>query len=225
MKSFTKKEITTPLTLGEKLQVRRIELGYDINTVSKRLNIQKKYISAIEKSDFKNFPSDIYVDNFVKSYIKFLDLNLKYYYNLYLKEKKLFNNIFQQNEEEAKKMRIFPKWFKISPRFFKIILVLLIVLGFVFYMYTETRKIFTKPVLHIYQPINNLVINEYIVDIVGQTHAEADLTINGRRIIVNREGYFQETISLQKGINIIKIMSKKKYSQPNIQFRQVMVND
>lgn len=224
MKSFTHHKINSPLTLGEKLCARRLELCYSLDDVSKALNMQKRYIIALESGDFSNLPSDVYTDNFFKSYIKFLSLNQTHYLKLYNNEKKVYKKI--NNKEKNKTKSFFYKSkIRVSPRFFRFLAVFLILLALGSYIFLETRKIFAIPFLNINEPADNLVISDYIVDVVGQTQPESYLTINGKKIIVNKEGFFTETVSLHKGLNVIEISTKKKYSEPNVKYRQVMVVD
>jgi hypothetical protein len=78
--------------------------------------------------------------------------------------------------------------------------------------------------LKIVEPANSVIINDFVIDVIGETEVGAEVKINGKMIFLNKDGYFRETISLQKGLNLIKITAKKKYSEEKIIYRQIMVD-
>ncbi|MGB9731738.1 helix-turn-helix domain-containing protein [Calditerrivibrio nitroreducens] len=88
--------------LGSILKNRREELGKDIQTVSKELRINQKYLQAIENGDFRSLPSYVHCYGFVKNYIKYLALNEQEMMKLFSQEcpKSIFNpNIKNENTQ------------------------------------------------------------------------------------------------------------------------------
>ncbi|MGC8769092.1 helix-turn-helix domain-containing protein [Calditerrivibrio sp.] len=88
--------------LGSILKNRREELGKDIQTVSKELRINQKYLQAIENGDFRSLPSYVHCYGFVKNYIKYLALNEQEMMELFSQEcpKSIFNpNIKNENTQ------------------------------------------------------------------------------------------------------------------------------
>lgn len=110
-----------------------------------------------------------------------------------------------------------------TPKIFKnIIIASFFFLCFV-YLGVEAKEIFTPPGIEIYSPANNLVINGQLVKIEGKIDLGAKVSINGKSILANNEGFFNEEIGLQPGANIIKISANKKYSKTNVVYRKVLV--
>ncbi|MGC9062408.1 helix-turn-helix domain-containing protein [Calditerrivibrio sp.] len=90
------------INLGSILKNRREELGKDIQTVSKELRINQKYLQAIENGDFRSLPSYVHCYGFVKNYIKYLALNEQEMMKLFSQEcpKSIFNpNIKNENTQ------------------------------------------------------------------------------------------------------------------------------
>lgn len=48
-------------------------------------------------------------------------------------------------------------------------------------------------------------------EITGRAKNAVNLTLNGREISINKEGYFNENIALQAGYNIVTIRARDKF--------------
>ncbi|MBM7632654.1 helix-turn-helix domain-containing protein [Geomicrobium sediminis] len=60
--------------LGQFLQSKREEFGWDLEEVQKRTKIQKRYLLAIESGDYGDLPGAFYARAFIKSYSEALGL-------------------------------------------------------------------------------------------------------------------------------------------------------
>ena len=72
--SIKEKEIYR--NIGSKIQIGRKSSRRKINTISKKLNLSSQYLSWIEEGEIHKFPNYTPVDAFIKSYAKFLDIDL-----------------------------------------------------------------------------------------------------------------------------------------------------
>ena len=61
--------------IGKKFSQRRLELGYSIDQISKKLFINKNYLIAIEKGDYSIFPSKAFAKAYFKKYDAYLGIN------------------------------------------------------------------------------------------------------------------------------------------------------
>jgi len=61
---------------GEKFASRRKELGLSLAKVAAALKIRSAYLKAIEDGDLKKIPSGMYASGYIRSYAKFLDLDI-----------------------------------------------------------------------------------------------------------------------------------------------------
>jgi len=62
--------------IGEKLRMRREQLGLSLKDVEGEIKIRSKYLEALEQEKFDQLPGKAYVKPFLKSYARFLGLDL-----------------------------------------------------------------------------------------------------------------------------------------------------
>lgn len=228
MNAFAQKKIDSIESLGEKLKNHRQEMGLTIIKVANLLNINSRYLRALEEDDYEKLPSEIYTKNIINDYAKFLRLNPISVIALFEKEKQIYNRISKINKTKVKKKTRLNKLLHIflKPQTIKysfIALAFLLVLGYIAF---SINKIFTPPELIITEPFEQSIItSEQSITIAGITEKETELTINNKQILCDENGRFELLMDLQKDLNIIKISSKKKHSNPNIVYRQIIVQE
>jgi len=222
MTGFINKKITKIQTLGEKLHELRKKQGLSQEKVARAININCRYIKLLESDNYKDLPADVYTINILKSYADILNINPNTAVHLYKKEKSLF---FKTQKKATKtKQSKFLNFF-LNPNLIKYFLIFVIIGSVLIYIGWGVNKIISPPKLLILSPENNLITNENIIKIQGQTEKEVDLTINDRSLLCDEQGNFTVDLNLQKGENIIKISAKKKHSKENTVYRTIIVND
>ena len=75
------------------------------------------------------------------------------------------------------------------------------------------------------QPAENLITLENQITIQGYSEKEVSLKINDRPLLSDKQGGFNLTIDLQKGLNIIKISAQKKHSKEQVVYRKIIVSE
>lgn len=96
----------------------------------------------------------------------------------------------------------------------------LIIFGVLVYLGFQINAFARAPILFIDLP-DDLTVEQNTIMITGQTTRDARLFINNQEVIVSDNGYFQEEIYLQTGINILNFKSinrknKTTYAQRKI---------
>lgn len=74
-------------TVGNYLKNLRLNKSISIEEVVRNTNIPRKYIEGIEKEDFSDFPGEVYVKGYIRSYTSFLGGDPEYAIRLYEKKK------------------------------------------------------------------------------------------------------------------------------------------
>ena len=74
-------------------------------------------------------------------------------------------------------------------------------------------KIFSPPVLEISYPLDGSLVSEKQITLRGHSAKEVELIVNNKEIFVDDNGNFETIVDLQKGLNLIKITAKKRYSR------------
>lgn len=223
MIGFAVKKIPPKLTVGEKLKKIREENFYTTKRLAKRLLIHEKYVKAIEAGDYDYLPGEMYTKNFIGSYAKFFKKNSVPFLNQYLEEIKEKRTIYIKTNLEKSSTK--PLVFWGANNLVRNLAISLIIIIFISYIGFEIKKIVTPPELIVYAPQDEQVIRKPTIKIIGKTEKEAKLKINGTIIMPRLDGTFEEEIDLQRGLNIIKISSAKKYSKEKILYRKIIFEE
>lgn len=208
---FIRTTISERESLGEKLAKKRNSLHLDIKDVEKAIKIPSRHIINIEDGNYSKLPPDVYTRGFIKSYAAFLGLNAKKILSIYDKERGLEKKVKMVREPVPKTKPAFKKpKLVITPK--KLILVgsSLLVFAVLFFIGWQIKILTAPPSLTIKSPADNLNVTEDYVYVEGQTDREAELSINDVKIGTDDSGVFKERVSLQDGVNILKIKAKNK---------------
>lgn len=219
---FTTRKVKTIQTLGEKLEEARKALSFSLDEVSKQTNIQKKYLEFLEKGKYHNLPADVYVMGYLKTYAKFLSLDQKEILSLYKKERGIEEKI-KNFKKKKNNLKVHPFPIVITPKTIRFFLVGIVILAVFFYLWYQVSGISRPPELLVFEPTSDKTITEDVIVISGQTEEGANLTINDQPIHTDSSGNFRESISLQRGLNTLKIVSSNKFGKETVIERKIMV--
>jgi len=210
---FKTKEIKTN-TLGDRLKNARESMKMSLWQVSKKTNIPSNYLEYLEGGDYDELPADVYVIAYLKKYAEILNLNIEETIEQFKTEKGITE--VPKNSKSSDGAVITPK---------RLTLVLgIIVIALVFgYFWHQLSYLLNPPSVKITQPAPDLTINERFIEVSGQTESNVYLTINGKEVYVDDRGYFQSVISLESGLNILKIEAKDRFGKTSTIIRRVMV--
>lgn len=192
-----------------------------LKDAAKKLNINYKYLKALEKGEYNKLPTGVYGKNFLREYALFLGLDYNELVKIFKQEKGIYQNPRQQKlfSKQA------AKWhhFLAMPKIVKSGIVIAVTVIFFIYLGFSLKKIISPPNLYVYSPMENFITEKKLVQVSGETEAEAHVIINGEQILSDAVGQFFKIVNLKNGINIITITACKKYGRDNIVVRQVLV--
>lgn len=202
--------------MGEKLKKLRSDKRIALNEVSRVTRIRVEYLQCLEDGKYDELPADVYVRGFLKSYGDFLGVDDQQLVRLFEKEKGIKKNL--EKSKNPKKIDTKKKSLNISAFIFtpkKIILffVAILVLGAFFYLYHEAGSLTDTPRLIILSPESNSQIDGNSVSLEGKTDKDAQIFVNDQAVLVDDEGKFRENISLQQGINVIRVKAVNKFQK------------
>lgn len=205
-------------TVNQILREERLKQGQSILSVEKKTKIKRKFLEAIENGDYKLLPSESYAVGFVKNYAKHLELDD-------YKIGRMFRREYEEEKQKIipsftnKQLPIVHKIF-LNPKFFLIILLLVLVGGYLGFQYSAY---FFPPALIIVSPLDNQKISNNIVEIKGETDPYSTLRINGDETYINLDGTFEKSIYLFSGEREIEIISENRYGKQNIKVVRVQI--
>ncbi len=207
-------------TVAEQLRRSRQARGIKLEDAAKRLNIQKRYLEALEKKHYAMLPKGVYGRNFLREYAIFLGLDPAPLVEHFLRESggkpAPDGDLFERQVVSRRHLLALPQLLKNA-----IIGVLIIAcLGYLGFL---LKNIFEPPFLRIDYPPDNLVTAESQLAISGQSEPETDITMNGQPVLADKQGVFKREIYLSEGLNTLTITAKKKYGRTASASRQVLV--
>ncbi len=220
MNAFKKSEINTDFDLiSRELKRARENRNLSLEEVSLKTKINIKYLIALENDDFLSLPKGLYAKNFLKQYALFLGLSLSNILEIFEDsgdvKKEPTKNLFSNQVVKS-------KYFLAIPKYFRNLIILLIVLAFFSYLVFSFQKLNSAPELEISFPPDNYITTENNIEIKGLVERDTDISINGDSILVDLDGNFSKTVSLKIGINEIVIEAKKKYGKINLVKKQIL---
>jgi cytoskeleton protein RodZ len=221
MNGFTKKSVGT-LTLGEKLKKLRSERRMSLNEASRVTRIQVKYLEYLEEGKYEKLPANVYVRGFLKNYAEFLGVSEEALFKLYDKESGIKKNLEKQKKENTqghmeRQIPISISSFVVTPKMIAAgSIIILIFLG-VFYLYKEVGSFASTPRLVVLSPENNYSTASNSVSVEGVTDRDSKILINDQPVLVNDDGKFRETLTVQSGTNIINIKAINRFEKETAQ--------
>lgn len=201
---FIKKKIAEGKNIGEKLVAARLEQGIDLIKAAKDTKIALKYLEALENNRPADLPGKTYLRNFLEQYANYLSLGFG---ELWVEAKRI--NFDRTGPRLKIPARHFLAWSKWQGRLLFILAILLILV----FLFFKVKEIFVAPSLEILYPQDGTIFYSPTIEIKGQSESEVTVIINNQEIFVDQKGNFQTTLDLQKGLNLIKITAKKRYSR------------
>lgn len=222
---FIKTIVPEKETLGERLSKKRAALGFDIKEVERATKIRMKHLELIEAGKWDELPPDVYVRGFLKNYATFLHLDPNKVIKIYAKEKGLKESVKKITSapvQNSKSRKIKSPTVIITPRRLIIGGAVLAALSVIFYIGWQISILAAPPKLTLVSPADEVKVEEDSVVVEGKTDAGADVFINDVPIGVTPDGNFKEKVSLQDGVNLIKVSAKNKLNKTSHLSRTVL---
>jgi cytoskeletal protein RodZ len=212
MVRFTTKKIDS-LTLGERMKKMRADRRLSLVDVAKSTKIQVKYLEYLEENECSKLPADVYVKGFLRSYAIFMGVNESVLIKQYEREKGIQKNLKKMDPESAQEKKISFSSFIITPGVIAVSLIILIVVGSVFYLYSQVNNFVSAPRLLILKPQDGSTAETSNTHVSGVAEKDALVFINDQPVLVNEKGEFSEDIGLKEGVNTILVKARSKFQK------------
>jgi cytoskeletal protein RodZ len=159
----------------------------------------------LEHGKLDDLPNEEYIKKTLKKYCGYLGADFRVCWNK-AKKKRAFLGIKKIDEVERKYLTSWPGLIRRG-------VVLIIVVAILVFLVVKVQQIFVPPTLAITYPQDGSVVNSKQITISGKSEPEVELIVNNKEIFVNNDGDFEAVMDLQRGLNLIKISAKKRYSR------------
>lgn len=209
-------------TLGQHLREAREGFGFSLEYVGKLSGVPVEYLSALEDGAYEKLSAAVYGKNFVKAFARAVGLDPKKISDIFKRETEAFFSYQQTLPKFAKKTREH-RFITFHPKLFRICAASLLALMLFAFLSFRLFNMLSRPELLLTSPASDLVLNGSAVEVNGKVSQDSTLTINGEEIFSRENGYFNEVLHLQEGINVITVRAKKKFGRAHEISRRVVV--
>jgi cytoskeletal protein RodZ len=210
-------------SVAEQLKTTRIKQGHQLEDVAKVINVNLRYLKAMEEGDYAILPAGIYSLNYLREYANFLDLD----YDKLLKKFKAEQRIYQSRDQLHlfARQTVDRRYFVAAPNVVKYLSIALIALGSLIYLWFLIQNTFVAPDLEVISPAQGFISGRSRLVVAGKTERETEILINDRQAIVSNEGEFSEEINLKPGVNTIVVTAQKAAKRKNTIVREVLFKE
>ncbi|HLY35176.1 MAG TPA: helix-turn-helix domain-containing protein, partial [Candidatus Limnocylindria bacterium] len=198
--------------LGEVLRAARELRGVDLARVERDTKIRSRYLSALERGEYRELPGPVYTKGFLRNYGLYLGLDPEYLTDLYRLET---NGSSGERTAPAppRPMAIRrPRALVVTPGAIAAALLTAVVIAIVGYVAYELVTFARVPVLTVSQPTGDVAsYHETSYTIVGVAPPNSTITVDGLRenpvVTADAQGHFSVVVQLVPGSNVITLVA------------------
>lgn len=211
-------------TLGKRILEARSLCGLTHTVIAKQHLIPTSFLEAIETGNYGKLPEKVYARAFLKKYLSIVNLPVHEHLMLFEDEHTTWHHLTRDERERAGfRHERDVRGFELTPSFWQKAGVSAAGLLFLIYIGVRVDASIAPVTLDVVSPIDRLTTSEETLIIEGTTEPEATITINNQEISIDNEGRFTKSVSLEEGLNTIKITASKKYRPATTSVRHVLV--
>jgi cytoskeletal protein RodZ len=199
--------------LGEVLRTAREAKGVDLPRVERETKIRERYLSALERGEYRELPGAVYTKGFLRNYGAYLGLDPEYLIDLYRIE-----TAEQRAERPVAPTPPRPiggrrtRAFVVTPGAVVAAILTLLVGGFIAWLGYEFVNFARTPELRITDPAGNVNQHpELQIVIRGVTAPNATVTVSNLSenpsVEADAEGAFEVTVELVPGSNVVRLVA------------------
>lgn len=210
--------------MAAQLKQTREKRGATLAEAAVVINVNPRYVKALEEGDYDLLPTGLYGLNYLREYAAWLDLD----YEKLLRQFKLEQKVYQSSEQHQlfSRQTVGRRYFVAGPNIVKYAAIALVALLSLVYLWFLLQNIFLPPKLIISSPAaKQSVVNRSRLVVSGQTDKETEVLINDRPALVSADGDFSEEVDLHSGVNTIVIVAAKGAKKQNVAVREVLFKD
>lgn len=209
-----------PQTLGEKLRALRRGQSVTLDVIERDTHIQRRYLEALERGRYEELPEPMYSRNFIRAYARALNADEQYFIELYEEE---CGRCDLLDPLRLPRQRVRRKLFMNLPMATAAGLLAAVTLAVCAYFGWQFRELVRPPEVVLFAPDDGMATDSAILNVHGEIKkGEVALVINGEQVVVNADNSFETTIDLERGLNVITVEAKRRYSRSAVIYRRVV---
>jgi cytoskeletal protein RodZ len=217
--NFVRRPLAGPDTLGERLRQLRIESRQTPEQVAKAIHVAVKYVVAIEENRYKDIPGLVYARNFVRLYVRYMKLPVESAMERFEKEWQVIQGRRTERAGMVQRAHTEPRWWQRHAGLVIAGVVVAVVIG---YFGWQLVRFFQPPSLVVTNPADDVSTNSATIIIRGKSVSEAIVSVNNEQVEIQPDGTFSDEVTLQPGLNVLKITSQRKRSRTATIVRRIL---
>jgi len=197
--------------LGEVLRTAREAKGVDLTKVERDTKIRERYLSALERGEYRELPGAVYTKGFLRNYGAYLGLDPEYLIDLYRLE-----TVLGPSERAGAPTPPRPiavrrsRNLVVSPGAVAGTILTLVVAGLIVWIGYEFFNFARTPELRVVAPAGDVAAHiGDTITIRGVTAPNATITVEGLRenpsVVADASGNFEVSVNLVPGSNVIEL--------------------
>ncbi len=200
--------------LGEVLRAAREAKGVDLPRVERETKIRERYLSALERGEYRELPGSVYTKGFLRNYGAYLALDPEYLIDLYRLETAELRAERPMTPTPPRPIAGHrARSFVVTPGAVVAAILTLLVGGFIAYLGYEFVNFARTPELRITEPAGNVSGHpEMTITLRGVTAPNATVTVSNLRenpsVEADAEGGFAVTVELVPGSNVVRLVAR-----------------
>lgn len=211
------------ITVGKLLKSQRKRKKLTLDDVTDATKVHRKYLKALESDDCSIFSNKIHATGFLKLYAEYLELDVNQVLAFWRREfegdfdKKAINNSKKISFAGIENSKLL-----ITPGVIFAVLISVVIVGFFGYLFVQYNQYSGAPSLYIYNPSDNQVVSEDLLDVLGKTERDSVLFINNQRVVLNTDGSFATSLKLSEGLNTLSFSAVNKLGKETEQVKTII---
>lgn len=218
---FIIRKLNDARTLGGEIRELRHATGFTLSEMEERTKVRRVFLEAFENDRCADLPDSLYARNYLRVYLRALGVKDPEYYVQRWEEAR--GTCDFMNASRLPRQRVRAVSLLVTSRFLKIGGVCAILLAVSLYVGNEVRAITSAPPLTVVGPEDGLATTNATVTVRGETNSGTNIRVNGEPVLINSDGTFETELSLERGLNVIKVEGAKRYSRVATEYRRVVL--
>lgn len=178
-------------------------------------NVPRHYLENLLREEYHRLPAAPYVASYLQKIATVLDLNNKELWKIYKEESDPLssgeNDRLPENRFAFKKIN--KKWIWTT--------LAVVIVGF--YLALNANRLVGRPSLTIYNPATAMIlVNNALFTVSGSISPQDKIFVNNEEINADSSGKFEETYTLQPGLNVVEFVAKRFLGQETTVARQII---
>ncbi len=207
-------------TIGDKLRTMRRNLNVSLDHMVEKTKIQRRYLEAFEQAAYGRLPESMYAKNFLRTYVKALGGDVTYFLERFEEERGTCDLI---DPSRLPRQKVRASSFFAAHRLWKTAAMSFLFLTLAAYLGHQVRSLLQPPEVVVYEPTDEYSTDEAIVTVRGKTEKEAEIFINGTKVLPATDGTFTAEVALERGLNVIAIEGATRHSRKTTIYRRVVL--